>query len=135
MHLVCTLLIFFNIHHHRWREKATDTFTPFPAPVVYKVSVSMRGGFLHTTGTEADHSAVNFAKEAAPPLYKSQSSILSVGGKGVVGWEITLHEKRGAFVCSVRYLVVPQSCCFHLCSTKNSLHDFSLPFRTKIYAD
>ena len=59
------------IHHHRWREKiATDTFTPSPAPVVYKISGPMGGGFLCTSGAEAENSAVKFSKESVPSLYK-----------------------------------------------------------------
>ena len=53
---------------------ATDTFTPSPAPVVYKVSGPMGGGFLYTTGAEAENSAVQFSKESVPPLYKNRSS-------------------------------------------------------------
>ena len=37
---------------------ATDTFTPSPAPVVSKIAGPMGGGFLYTTGTEAENSAV-----------------------------------------------------------------------------
>ena len=49
---------------------ATDTFTPSPAPVLYKISGPMGGGFLYTTGAEAENSAVKLSKESVPPLYK-----------------------------------------------------------------
>ena len=52
---------------------ATDTLTPFPAPVVYKISGSMGGGILYTTGAEAEISVVNFSKNAVPPLYDFKS--------------------------------------------------------------
>ena len=55
---------------------ATDTLNPFPAPVVYKISGPKGEGFVYTTGAEADNSAVRFAKESVPPLYKIQSPIL-----------------------------------------------------------
>ena len=54
---------------------ATDTFTPSPAPVVYKISGPMGGGFSYTTGAEAENSAVKLSKESVPPLYKNRSSI------------------------------------------------------------
>ena len=31
----------------------------------------MGGGFLYTTGAEAENSAVKFSKESVPPLYKT----------------------------------------------------------------
>ena len=37
-------------------------FHPSPAPVVYKISGPMGGGFLYTTGAEAENSAVKFSK-------------------------------------------------------------------------
>ena len=48
-----------------------DTLTPFPASVVYKTSGPMGGGFLYTTGAEADSSAVAF-KNSIPPLQTHQ---------------------------------------------------------------
>ena len=53
----------------------TDTFARSPAPVVYKLSGPMVGGFLYTTGAEAENSALDFSKESVPPLYKNQSPI------------------------------------------------------------
>ena len=57
---------------------ATDTFTPSQAPVVYKISGPMRGGFLYTTGAEAENSAVKFSKESVPTLYKNRSSMITI---------------------------------------------------------
>ena len=54
-------------------KMVTDTFARSPAPVVYKCSGPMAGGFLYITSAEAENSAVNFSKESVPPLYKSQS--------------------------------------------------------------
>ena len=52
------------MHHHFWKEKvATDTLTPSPASVVYEISGLMgEEGCLHTTGAEAENSAVNSFK-------------------------------------------------------------------------
>ena len=52
---------------------ATDTLTPFPAPVVYNISGPVGEGILYTTGAEAENSAVNLKKKSVPPLYKNQS--------------------------------------------------------------
>ena len=52
---------------------ATDTLTPLPAPVVYKISGPMGGVFLYTIGAEAENSAVNFSRQSVPSLYKNQS--------------------------------------------------------------
>ena len=52
---------------------ATDTLTPLPAPVVYRISGPMGGGFLYTTGAEAENSAVNSSKKSVPSLYKNRS--------------------------------------------------------------
>ena len=40
-------------------ELSMDTLTPSPAPVVYKMPGPLGGGFLYTTGAEAENSAVN----------------------------------------------------------------------------
>ena len=55
---------------------ATHTFTPFPAPVVYKISGPMGEAILYTTGAEAESFAVNFSKTSVSPLYKNQSPSL-----------------------------------------------------------
>ena len=51
----------------------TDAFHPSPAPVVYKISGPMGGGYLYTTA-EAENSAVKFSKESVPPLYNESRS-------------------------------------------------------------
>ena len=37
-------------------------FTPSQAPVVYRISGPMGGGFLYTTGAKAENSAVKFPR-------------------------------------------------------------------------
>ena len=76
---------------------ATDTFTPSPAPVVYKISGRMEGGFSYTTGAEAENSAVKFSKESVPPFYKNRSS-----RKATLSREI---DKPSFVVCD--FLVAP----------------------------
>ena len=52
---------------------ATDTLTSSPAPVVYKISGLVGGGFLYVTGVEAENSAVNFLKRISTTTVKNQS--------------------------------------------------------------
>ena len=72
-------------------EIATDTFTPSPVPVVYKISGPMGGGFLYTTGAEAENSAVKVSKGSVPPLYKNRSSS-TVGTKIIADPEKCFQE-------------------------------------------
>ena len=74
----------FGVHFFmfRWRGKWSRTLSPAPpAPVVYKFSGSMGGGFLYTTGAEAESSALNFSKESVPPQFKIQSPSTGTGRK------------------------------------------------------
>ena len=70
---------------------ATDTCTPSPARVVYTISGPMGGGFLYTTGAEAENSAVKFSKESVPPLYKNRSSSLGVH----LGFLVRMRRRSG----------------------------------------
>ena len=45
---------------------ARDSLASFPTPAVYNISGHMGGGFVYTTGAEAENSAINFSKESAP---------------------------------------------------------------------
>ena len=49
----------------------TGFYTPPPLERI----IAMGGGFLYTTGAEAENSAVTFSGGSVPPLYKNRSSI------------------------------------------------------------
>ena len=54
-------------------KKCDGRLDPFPAPVAYRNSGPMEGGFLHTARAEAETSAFKSSQNSVPPLHENQS--------------------------------------------------------------